>query len=167
MKKIYSLIAALVVAMVVLVSCGGDMAYKAELENAKAAVEKKDWATVDKVCSTIEAGKDKATAMDLALAFVYKFNACSNKFQEANVAGGTIDLDGITAGFQNALGLLSAAKAKPDYEETAKALQILGQDLAQYETASNQSIENLKNLAAQAQAAAAAAEEGDAEEEEE
>ena len=168
MKKFYSFVAALVVAMVMLVSCGGNMAFKGELENAKTALEKKDWAAVEQVCNTISNGKDKATSMDLALAFLYKEQVYANKYQEAVAAGNTVNADDYIAGFEGALQLLDAAKAKSDYHGTVSALKVLGSDIAQYETAAKQSIENFKNAAAQAQAQAQAeAADGEGEGEEE
>lgn len=154
MKKIYSFIAALVVAMVVLASCNNGMVYKSELDNAKVAFEKKDWSAVDKACSTIFTNKDKASAIDLAFAFVYQYNACFNKFGEDALSGRASTFDEYIAGYQKSLQILDAAKAKPDYEEALKVLEIIDVDVAQTEIAAKNSLETLQNAAAKARSAA-------------
>ncbi|MCR5453493.1 MAG: hypothetical protein K6F33_00700 [Bacteroidales bacterium] len=160
MKKIYSFVAALVVAMVVLVSCGSSSAYQAQLDAAKAAVEAKDCATVFAKVDEIMAG-DKMTADDAVISLMYAMNAYGIKTQ-----GGQIDPQENLDLCKKIAGYYQKAKSfkAEDVETINSALKaVSGSDImataAQYE-ASIPTIEaQIQAAQQQAEAAAESAEE--------
>jgi len=103
MKRVFSFVAALVVAMVVLVSCGAKSAFQADFDAANKAIEAKDYAaaltSLNKVASA-----DKATAFDLILSASQMLAA----FQGQIAAGE--QADGVAV-YTNMLNALNKAKA--------------------------------------------------------
>ena len=164
MKKIYSFVAALVVAMVVLASCGASSAYQAQIDAAKAALEAKDANTAFAKVEEIIAG-DKVTVDDALIATMYAMNAYGIELQKGN---GQLDPATNLELCKKVAAAYNKVKSFPEAEvsKSNDALKIVsGQDVmgtaAQY-------AQNIANLESQIQAAQQAAEaEGEGEEEEE
>ena len=83
MKKIYSFVAALVVAMVVLAACGASSAYQAQLDEAANAIKAQDAATAFAKVKEVLAG-DKVTVDDALVCTMYAMNAYSVELQKSN-----------------------------------------------------------------------------------
>jgi hypothetical protein len=165
MKKIYSFVAALVVAMVVLASCGASSAYQAQLDAAKSAIEAKDATTAFAKVKEVIAG-DKVTVDDALLSTMYAMAAYGIEVQKAN---GQLDAATNLDLCKQVAEAYNKVKSFPEAEvsKSNDALKIVsGQDVmgtaAQY-------VQNIANLESQIQAAQQAAEaeaEGEGEEEE-
>jgi hypothetical protein len=154
MKKIYSFVAALVVAMVVFVSCGSGLAFEKEIDEMTAAVSAKDYAKLLSTGNTILTGKDKATAADLVSAGLLLSTAVAQQQQAGQVdAQNAIDL------YTKASELFTAGKSKSDYQKVVDAFKAKGQDIEALANNLPQAITAFKNaIEAQAQQAAAAEE---------
>lgn len=165
MKKIYSFVAALVVAMVVLASCGASSAYQAQLDAAKKAVEAQDANTAFAKVQEIISG-DKVTADDAVIATMYALNAYAIESQKAN---GQLDPATNLDLCKKVVAAYNKAKSFPeaDVNKINEALKVAsGNDVMATAGAYAQNIPTLEQaIQAAAQAAEAAAEEGDAEEE--
>ena len=164
MKKIYSFVAALVVAMVVMVSCSSS-AYQAQLDAAKAAIEAKDATTAFAKVKEIIAG-DKVTADDAVIATMYALNAYAIETQKAN---GQIDAATNLDLCKQVVAAYNKAKSFPaaDVDAANSAIKAAaGLDVMSTAAGYVQSVATLENAIQAAQQAAAEEEEGEEEEEE-
>jgi len=160
MKKIYSFVAALVVAMVVLASCGASSAYQAQLDAAKAALEAKDANTAFAKVEEIIAG-DKVTVDDALIATMYAMNAYGIELQKGN---GQLDPATNLELCKKVAAAYNKAKTFPEAElnKSNEAMKIVsGNDVM---ATAAQYVQNIPNLESAIQAAAEAGQ-GDPEEE--
>lgn len=168
MKKIYSFVAALVVAMVVLVACGASSAYQAQLDAAKSAVEAKDAATAFAKVKEVISG-DKVTASDAVVCTMYALNAYAIA---AEKAGGpqALPLNDNLDLCKQIVAAYNKAKSFPEAEvneingKLKDAANIDVMSTAAGYVQSVATIEQAIQAAQQAAAAAEEAEEGDEEE---
>ena len=167
MKKIYSLVAALVVAMVVLASCGASSAYQAQLDAAKSAIEAKDANTAFAKVKEVIAG-DKVTADDAVVCTMYALNAYAVASEKA---GGpqALPLNDNLDLCKQVVAAYNKAKTFPeaDVNKANAAIQLVaGYDVMNTAAGYIQSVASIEQ-AIQAAQQAAAEEEADAEEGEE
>ncbi|MBO7440213.1 MAG: hypothetical protein J6T96_10955 [Bacteroidales bacterium] len=167
MKKIYSLVAALVVAMVVLASCGASSAYQAQLDAAKNAIEAKDANTAFAKVDEILAG-DKLTADDAVISTLYTLQAYA---VAAEKAGGpqALALNDNLDLCKKVVAAYNKAKTFPeaDVNKANAAIQLVaGYDVMNTAAGYTQSVATLEQAIQAAQQAAAEEEAEDAEEEE-
>lgn len=168
MKRIFSFVAALVVAMVVLASCGASSAYQAQFDAAKKAIESHDATTAFAKVKEIIAG-DKVTADDAVLATSFALQAYALEAQKAGGAEAipaeqNLDLcKQVVAAYNKAKSFPEAdVNSANDAVKTLSGVDVMG-------TAASyiQSVAALENAIQAAQQQAAAAEEEGEEEEEE
>jgi len=167
MKKIYSFVAALVVAMVVLAACGASSAYQAQLDAAKNAIVANDPNTALAKVKEIIAG-DKVTADDAVIATMYALQSYNLKAQAAGgpdqiEANENLDL------CKQVVAAYNKAKSFPAAEVDAAnstVKELAGLDVMSTAAGYVQSVAAIESAIQAAQQVAAEDEEGEEEEEE-
>jgi len=169
MKKIYSFVAALVVAMVVLASCGASSAYQAQLDAAKSALEAKDAATAFAKVKEIIAG-DKVTADDAVISTLYALQAYTLCAQQAGGAESipaeqNLDLcKQVVAAYTKAKSFPEAdVNSANDAVKTLSGVDVMGTAATYVQSVASleQAIQAAQQTAAEAEEAAEETEEGE------
>ena len=165
MKKIYSFVAALVVAMVVLASCGASSAYQAQLDAAKSALEAKDATTAFAKVKEVIAG-DKVTADDAVICTSLALQAYALEAQKAGSAQAipveqNLDLcKQVVAAYNKAKSFPEAdVKSANDAVKTLSGTDVMGTAATYVQSVA--SLEQAIQAAQQAEAAAAEAEDAE------
>ncbi|MCQ2253544.1 MAG: hypothetical protein MJZ61_08845 [Bacteroidales bacterium] len=116
MKKFYSFVAAMMVALTVIVSCGSKSAYQAEFDAAKTAYDAQDYSTVITRMQNVFKG-DKAEAFDLLLAVSQTIAATQAQAQAGQAVDVNINYDILEA--------LNKAKGMKDADVANTAVKAL------------------------------------------